>query len=392
MSKIKLTTITPIHIGSGVLYQNDRDFVTFKDEYGPGIAIVDLRKMGDLLQKHGGTNLINKWVAAIERRDSVKDFIKRFAPDAALEDYALRLLTLPYNINFSTDTTLKEYIHDGMGHAYVPGSSIKGAIRTAIFAQLKAEDHHVNVRKCKELEGRFFGEIPNEDFMRFLRVGDAFFEDGCKKYIEDCINMVHLNIREKCGLLDRSKQQAIEVVTEKESAFFRLHLIQENGLRDMIMRYNNVAEKNGKATIHLFPDAVHDLQSLFSIINEHTKKLMRSELEIWEDEEVERFFKDDDQDVADAYKKAIRSILRKAEKCREKECVLRVGHASGWRFMTGAWAENQFDDATWRQLQDASRPHNRNYEQYRFPKTRRVFLKGDDGIGVLGFVKLKIVE
>lgn len=109
-------------------------------------------------------------------------------------------------------------------------------------------------------------------------------------------------------------------------------------------------------------------------------------------EQAERFFKDDDQDVADAYKKAIRSILSKAEECREKECVLRVGHASGWRFMTGAWAENQFDDATWRQLQDASRPHNRNYEQYRFPKTRRVFLKGDDGIGVLGFVKLKIVE
>jgi CRISPR type III-A-associated RAMP protein Csm5 len=43
----------------------------------------------------------------------------------------------------SIQITLKECIHSGLGVPYIPGSSIKGAIRTAIVATL------AQITKCK---------------------------------------------------------------------------------------------------------------------------------------------------------------------------------------------------------------------------------------------------
>ena len=72
--------------------------------------------------------------------------------------------------------------------------------------------------------------------------------------------------------------------------------------------------------------------------------------------------------------------------CQEgKECVLRLGHASGWRFITGAWTENL--DNFKSEIVPASRPKNFNYEQYVFPKSRRLDEDGD----IFGFVKLELL-
>lgn len=69
--------------------------------------------------------------------------------------------------------------------------------------------------------------------------------------------------------------------------------------------------------------------------------------------------------------------------CKDgKECVLRIGHGSGWRFITGAWSEklNSFNPV----VISAARPNNFRYNEYNFPKTRRV----DEECELLGFVKL----
>ena len=53
-----------------------------------------------------------------------------------------------------------------------------------------------------------------------------------------------------------------------------------------------------------------------------------------------------------------------------KSCILRVGHASGWRFITGAWTERLDNFNT--DVVNATRPRNFRYQDYDFPKTRRV--------------------
>ena len=78
-------------------------------------------------------------------------------------------------------------------------------------------------------------------------------------------------------------------------------------------------------------------------------------------------------------------ILAEINSCEKgKECVIRIGHASGWRFITGAWTEEleNFHDV----VIPASRPKNFNYTEYDFPKSRRI----DEESDVLGFVKLKL--
>ena len=63
--------------------------------------------------------------------------------------------------------------------------------------------------------------------------------------------------------------------------------------------------------------------------------------------------------------------------------MLRIGHGSGWRFITGAWSEQL---KNFNEIVNASRPNSYRYTQYDFPKSRRIDEDGD----VLGFVKLSM--
>ena len=95
----------------------------------------------------------------------------------------------------------------------------------------------------------------------------------------------------------------------------------------------------------------------------------------------------DDSDKVESYLEKVESIKKKVLKCcRGKECVLRIGHGSGWNFITGGWARDldNFESL----VVPVSRPNNQNYREYDFPKTRRV----DDDCELLGFVKLSLQE
>ncbi len=113
---------------------------------------------------------------------------------------------------------------------------------------------------------------------------------------------------------------------------------------------------------------------LFYLINCHTKSLLDSEINYWSN--VEKIGADD-------YISALETISEKIDLDNKKTCVLRIGHGSGWRFMTGAWTEklNNFADL----VIPCSRPKNdERYQEYDFPKSRRI----DEDSDVFGFVKL----
>ena len=130
MATVKIETLTPVHIGSGEFLQNNLDFLCGKDEAGDKwLYVIDDRKVLELI----GTKHLDDWVAAVQRQQSIKELMQRFAPKAFPEDYSKRQIWV-YNTPADKDT-LKECIHDGRGTAYSPGSSIKGAIRTAVVAE-----------------------------------------------------------------------------------------------------------------------------------------------------------------------------------------------------------------------------------------------------------------
>lgn len=382
MSRVKIQTLTAVHIGSGESLQYGTDFVQGRCDEDYVLSIIDPRKVMGLI----GESNLQWWVTSIERKEPTSEVVKRFSPNAHVSDYSKRLIT-EWSAAKPTDT-LKEQIHDGQGRPYIPGSSLKGAIRTAVLASLidSIQDKESKIDKtkrdrqgnpvidksgrvkykadAKQIESELFGSDPNNDVFRFLQVGDAYFGE----LREVAVRMVNINEREKRSFWDESKPQLIEAISPEDETVFQLKL-NING-------YNF-----SKSKVHALPNCMTSEESLFKTINAQTLKLLKGEIDYWKERE-----KDDDSEKVSLYLEKISDIVSVAKECQEgKECVLRVGHGSGWRFITGAWAENLDNFSSL--VVPLSRPKNANYEQFDFPKTRRV----DDECELLGFVKLSLL-
>lgn len=354
MSEINIETITAVHVGSGNFLQYNTDYVYDKET--KHLFIIDDRKVLELIEK---SNLEN-WVLSIERGENTKDFVQRCNPQAKTADFSKRKLELfdPVKPN----DTLKECIHDGMGRAYIPGSSIKGAIRSAVLATYIGHINHLEDKiqgkkrvSAQQIEEEFFGKMQN-DIFRFLQVGDAIFPPECE--IAERLTM-GLNITQQPELTPYSnrKPQLVEVIRPQEKATFKMKLderILEN-------------EKT--------PECMTNLSTLFSAINAHTQQLIEREIEFWKKINEKHTGAEDYLDFLD-------NILEDINACKDKQCLLRLGHGSGWDFITGGWARKlqNFEDT----VIPAARPKNYNYEEYPFPKSRRL----DTDHDMLGFVKL----
>jgi CRISPR type III-A-associated RAMP protein Csm5 len=366
MSNIKIETLTPVHVGSGKLLYNNADFFSESIDKESYFIVISEEKIWGLL----GEQHLNNWLEIIAKKEDIRKFIKKFVPSAAADDYSKRIITAYSKAN--PNDTLKETIHNGAGLPYIPGSSIKGAIRTAILASLAnkipSKDALIYNDKgrvsAKKIEQQLFGKDPNSDVFRFIQVGDAYFKTG----IEIATRLVNLNYRNKHDdLMDKSKSQLIEAIGQEAESEFQLKIAKE---------YYNFVQPQVPQIGRLPVNSVYDL---FRLINEHTRKLVESEIEIWNKITGSKTGGDD-------YVAEIQKILESINNCEVgKSCVLRLGHTSGWRFITGAWTETlkNFQNA----VIPASRPGNFKFIDYDFPKTRRL----DEESYVLGFVKLKLL-
>lgn len=372
MNKIQIETLTPVHIGSGNMLQNHTDFVVQGSGDDRYIFIVDDRKILDLI----GEEHLDHWMASIEKKESTIKLVQRFAPKASIWDYTTEQITCYADVG--PNDTLKEIIHDGRGKPYIPGSSIKGAIRTAVLSEIIALQNQEQIKEIQEsvftekrgyrnastsgVEKKLFGVDPNSDIFRFVRVGDAYFED-------DCIiasRMINLNIRKgKNELKDKSKPQLIEAIGPKERSIFEMKIDTD---------YYDLAKKK-YSKLGKLPEPMQSLASLFASINNHTKKLVESEIAYWQGIQLTG---------SEDYIESVEIILDEINEIKNQDaCVLRIGHASGWRFITGAWTEylDNFEDVI-----NAARPNNQRYQEYDFPKTRRI----DEDSDIYGFVKLTL--
>jgi len=357
MSKVQLTTLSPVHIGSGNVLQQNTEFVQTQTSTERFLRVVDDRKVLSLI----GEDHLADWLLSIERKESIKVLVRRYAPQSKVTDYSKRRMYLCSDVK-DTDT-LKEHIHNGFGVPYIPGSSIKGSIRTAVLASMTEEMKGLSDKikngkgkiSAEQVEKELFGKDPNSDVFRFFHAGDAYFE----KDTEIALRLVmRLNITgsEKTLLppQQESKPQLVEAIGSEAEAVFQLKLMLPFRL-------------------------VSSLGGLFQLVNGHTRKLIEEEVRIWQ--------KYKDRAGSDDYMEKMNDILSIVKSCQADECVLRIGHASGWRFITGAWTEDLPNFET--DIVNAARPKNvLYYSNYDFPKSRRTDSDGD----LLGFVKLKILH
>jgi len=373
MANIQITTITPVHVGSGRFLLRNTEYVFSSNKIG----VIDEKKVLD----HIGEEKIGSWVASIEKGEGLVTFLKGFGNVPTLQKISGRTITLNCdNTEAKSISSLKEHIHNGAGLPYLPGSSIKGAIRSAVFNQyIRKNKNNISSNEITPsgkvtasiLEKSIFGRDPNHDVFRFLRVGDAYFEENST----DAIILENLNLKkdrgEETAVFDNSKWQLVEAIGSGKSTTFKLKFDIEG---------MDINRKNEE--INNFPESFPDVGKLFALINHNTGELLKGEKEFWEE------YPDDE---ASSYCEKLEEILIKVENCTNNQCIMRMAHGSGWSFITGAWAKNPdiVSVDLYPKIVDAARPKNREYySQYPFPKSRRI----SSNIDLPGFVQLEIIS
>ncbi len=165
-----LTVITPVHIGTGQVLQRRYDYVVHQ---------------GRTWRLH-----VDRVLEAFEARWRQQAQGGRYPLPGDLlteADFANRALfryVLPGRPRSPRPfAELREFIKDTWDRPYIPGSSLKGAIRTALawagwaerIPALRRNDIGRNPRFAGQpLEKRLFGPDPNHDLLRALQVSDFF--------------------------------------------------------------------------------------------------------------------------------------------------------------------------------------------------------------------------
>ncbi len=367
MQRVICETVTPVHIGSGLNLQRQIEFLADGNE----IALVDDRKVLSII----GSEHIDTWVHIIERGDNLLAYLRTRKPDLKLNDVAKRVLKIhgdTGNIQF-----LREQMHNGTGEAMIPGSSLKGAFRTAFLNNwLKQhprlwEKDKLGLNKKKKFEFKdnrvvenCFGKDPNHDLLRFLQVGDLHFQGSTEAMVLDTMNYTNQGIMYK-----KAVRQLVEIIPAGSVA--------ETGMQ---IRKTHLRKNLESGWIRNEPDYLKNMHSLFSEVNSHTLDLLQKEIEFWDEDRGES--------IVDGYLNTLESLHEKAASMDENSCLVRVGFGSGWTFMTGAWIKNEelVADSVYEEILYQARPGNKRYQNMFFPKTRKMH----SDFHLPGFVRLSI--
>lgn len=375
---ITLKTLTPLHIGSGNEYAGNFEFVYFQKEQK--IVIIDERKILDII----GIENIDEWVKIIDKKQDLYKFLLQYKSNLTIKDIDKKIINAQNIPN--TNQSIKQFMQDGMGKNYIAGSSIKGAVRTALLTFLIKKDANFATQqknlgfenrnsfkfKDGEIIKKYLGTDPNHDILRLLQIGDFYpLKDNLET---ECLKSGIMNLFNQGWSYKREQYGFAECMPKKTEAQGKIHLNED------LKKGIEQKEKNSFLTQYF---EYLTLPNLFKIINEHTKTLVESELVFWEDEDIN----DDIEeylDILEDIKNAINNIENK-----EKTCILRLGAGSGWDFMTGSWAKGKDDkdeyiinDDLWNIMKRSLR-----YKSYSndviFPKTRKLSKNQP-----LGFVEL----
>jgi len=361
MNNIKITTLTPTHVGSGEKPLREVDFLFFEQE--GKVAMLDPEKVLDII----GVGQVDQWVACVSNQEGLAELLNQRKRDLRAEDVALRVLPVQHK-GLGRKGDIHEQLHDGMGRPLLPGSSLKGAVRTVLFAHYinqnggedaKDRQNLLDRRKVFSdalLSKKYFGNDPNHDVLRLLRLGDATFDETV------CAKVETINLKGNDWIVDARFTQFTEVIPEGETTTFAL-------------QFDSTTEKNARLKNYFTNDtSVLQPPKLFEIINRHTRDLAQREAKAWRKQTSTA-------DCIDHYIERLDEIVAATLQCGPQECILRLGWGTGFRNMTGDWHIHMTDDDYYELVRKL---RSRHPEYMIYPKSCRLLADGTP----LGFVKL----
>lgn len=360
-----LETVTPLHIGCGEKLQKDMDFILESNQ----VHVFHRSRLFDEIKKMGGPG-IAEFTNAIEE-GSLGHWIKNKGLLKKIKGYSATVDNRP-----PRDITVQ--IRNGFGKPLIPGSSLKGSIRTAILSYLARQDkYRTSVKKaiiqyskvpprqlkfsdqtiCRDL----LGDTPNDNLMRGLTVGDVAFQ------LSD---------------LALQKISIDRMVTKKE---------MKTKFPIFVESIKAGAKGTGQLSLDLYLPEVDRQKECFAF------KMNIEEMEVLEairqaamntiELEVEFF-----SQLADYHSTKMgnfyNDLKKKQNELNEKQSLLQVGWGSGWRRMTGPLLTqedlNQNNFALRKNLKLAPK-----HLDFAFPKSRKIISANGQNMA-MGWVVLTL--
>lgn len=319
---IGIEIISPTHIGAG----QDKNWKKGLDYFvtDGNLYVVDKDSLCTLLINRQGNvtnSAFEEYLNLLSdgRFDSIENLIKQL--DIDLESISIKT----FNADFNSDRIPKEIktiIRDGFGKPYIPGSSIKGAIRSVLFHHLfrMIQPRSYDKRTInKEILGDF-----ERGIMRYILPGDAEMPETEISEVE-LFNLYHKGGR---WYSDYKKGGGFPFWTETfsigQSKTFRLGVA--DGLAQLVENFEN--GKYFPTNLRKVLPEKDPVLYLFKLINDYTQSQIQREIDFFEN-----FEQASDTDVIlgnlDNYLKITQN--------NPKECLLRLSFGSGFHGMTGDW-------------------------------------------------------
>ena len=168
--EVQVSTLTPLHIGSGVELLNQYDYAIYRGQTWriDHNRLLEAQKIDDPRQ-----------LAIISQRPP-QELLEEsdYRPDSPFFRYVLKGVPRATG----EGAVLREQLKDVYDRPYLPGSSLKGALRTALAAGLwKQQGLRLDISRlgrnpkfaAQELEHSLLGANPNRDLLRALQISDS---------------------------------------------------------------------------------------------------------------------------------------------------------------------------------------------------------------------------
>jgi CRISPR-associated protein Csm5 len=291
--EITVTPLTPLHIGSGALLLKDYDYAVF------GNATWRINEDILLEAQHVADPRLADTLAQTPPAQLLKP--ADFKPDSPFFRY--RLAGKPRAMEAGAQ--LREQLKTARDELYLPGSSLKGAIRTALawhgFAEKGLKPNPSDLERNRKFAGRrleqaIFGGDPNHDLLRALQVSDS------APVGKDRLMVLNVQVVTRGGLGSPIEVEAIQPDTP-----FQLTLKVDQALFSPWAKDNRL-QLGGSSTW---------LERLAQLIQSHTHQRLQAEAAWYQKrpgaEQTAQFYRE----------------LRQA-KLPANSCLLQLGWGTGW--------------------------------------------------------------
>ncbi len=369
--ELKMEVLTPLHVGSGEDMLNEIDYIKCKKDGVP--LVVDQHAVFRQLAEKGISD-----VGAVRTIDVLLQRLGGEAPGYRLQ---------PLHGGNTIPKSIRQQLKDAHWRPLIPGSSLKGAIRTALLAEWlrspksqNSRQRHVPSKKgdpkkaAKLLVEDFFssnapkGKPPNFDWMRIWKVGDVTFNTNALR-LADVRFMNLVDDSPPPYWKNMSDEQKPNLPIWRNAHGVHVEALGPGALATYSIVLDEVLYQKAHKRLH-WEQATRDFDGLRTVLNAHAGYRLEQERD---------FYSRYGHDAAAQACERVQAVMKRDTKA----IYLQMGWGSGWRGMTGDW---QRDAGIEKKMRDLYNLEKKGFPI--FPKTRRLVVAGGKPSLPFGWVRL----